>query len=99
MRQQQLAAAMIERAIVAGEFLDRDHMCAGAFPLLDESSAMLRERRSERLIHRGGCAMQRTPESERERKRLRAREIDLANQCDVTVVGGGELIIEFEVAA
>ena len=48
--EQQLAAAAIKRAGVAGVFLERQEILGGARPLLEEARALHREGLGERLI-------------------------------------------------
>ena len=50
MGEQQLAAAAIKRAAVAGVFLERQEILGGARPLLEEARALHLEGLGERLI-------------------------------------------------
>jgi hypothetical protein len=99
MGEKKLAAAAIERAAVAGEFLERKEMARRATPLFEEAGAMRGERIGERLIESSHGAIELAAEAEAKGERVALAQIDLGGERDIAVERGGELIIHFEVGA
>src|SRR5208282_4822213 len=95
--EQQLTSAAIERAAVAGKFVERSDVAACALPLLEKAGAMFGERLGERLIQRGDGAIELAAEAETECEGVALAQIEFGGESDVAVERGGKLIIHLEV--
>src|SRR6266545_1329222 len=90
-------ADVIEIAIIAGHFFERERSLAGSLPLFNESPALLIERDIKRLEERGGGIVEAISKGEAECELVRSAQIQLPGQGDVSIFSRVEFPIHLEI--
>ena len=83
--EQQVYAALEQRGVMRGDFVEQRETLSGALPLIIEVLQVGVKRYAQRLVDRGGGVVASMSESQAQREFGASGEIDLARERDIAV--------------